>query len=69
MMNAPAEKVYYNVGTALYMSPQTMIKNLYSEKTDIWSLGVIYYEMLYGKVPFSANTEKELAHLITRTQP
>ena len=46
-----------------------MIKNQYSEKTDIWSLGVIYYEMLYGKVPFYANTEKELAHLITRTQP
>lgn len=61
MMNAPPESVYYNVGTALYMSPQSMIKNLYSEKTDIWSLGVIYYEMLFGQVPFTAPTEKELA--------
>ena len=56
-MNAPKETVYYNVGTALYMSPQTMIRNIYSEKTDIWSLGVIFYEMLFGQVPFSANSE------------
>ncbi|CAD8158675.1 unnamed protein product [Paramecium octaurelia] len=69
MMNAPPEKIYYNVGTALYMSPQTMIKNIYSEKTDIWSLGIIFYEMLYGEVPFSAQSEKNLAQVMLKTQP
>ncbi|CAD8158578.1 unnamed protein product [Paramecium pentaurelia] len=69
MMNAPPETIYYNVGTALYMSPQTMIKNIYSEKTDIWSLGIIFYELLYGQVPYSAQNEKDLAQVILKTQP
>ena len=52
MMNAPKEKVYYNVGTPLYMSPQTIMSNKYSEKSDMWSIGVLYYELLYGEVPW-----------------
>lgn len=52
MMNAPKEKVYYNVGTPLYMSPQTIMNNRYSEKSDMWSIGVLYYELLYGQVPW-----------------
>lgn len=48
MMDAPKEKVYYNVGTTLYMSPQALVENKYSEKSDIWSLGVMLYQMLCG---------------------
>jgi len=36
-------------------------ENKYSFKSDIWALGVIYYEMLTGKTPWRAKTEKELA--------
>lgn len=39
-------------GTPLYMSPQIVDDVHYTYKTDIWSLGVIYYELLTGKYPF-----------------
>jgi serine/threonine-protein kinase ULK/ATG1 len=41
------------VGSPLYMSPQIFERKKYTEKTDIWSLGAIFYEMLYGKSPFA----------------
>jgi serine/threonine protein kinase len=35
------------------MSPQIFEHKKYTEKTDIWSVGAIFYEMLYGRNPFS----------------
>ncbi|CAD8204719.1 unnamed protein product [Paramecium octaurelia] len=49
-----------NVGSPLYMSPQAF-KNRYSEKSDIWALGVSLYELLFGQVPWQAGSERELA--------
>jgi serine/threonine protein kinase len=42
------------------MSPQIFSREKYTEKTDIWSLGVILYEMLYGKIPWKAKSLIEL---------
>ena len=47
------------------MSPQALKNNIYSFKSDIWSLGVVYYEMLYGVTPWQANTERELGDKIS----
>ncbi|CAD8071471.1 unnamed protein product [Paramecium sonneborni] len=49
-----------NVGTPLYMSPETIIKSQYNAKSDIWSLGVLFYEILFGRPPWQAQTEQEL---------
>jgi serine/threonine protein kinase len=41
-------RVFYNVGSPSYMPPEAYIKNYYSEKSDVWAVGMIYYEMLKG---------------------
>lgn len=41
-------QVFYNVGSPSYMSPEAYFKTLYSEKSDLWALGVILFEMLEG---------------------
>ncbi|CAD8213633.1 unnamed protein product [Paramecium octaurelia] len=56
------------VGTLLYQAPEMMVSSKYSSKVDIWSLGVIFYEMLYGVVPYIDNHPNRLHKKIT-TEP
>lgn len=42
-----------NIGSPLYMSPQGLINNIYGPKTDVWAFGMLIYELLHGKTPFS----------------
>ncbi len=39
-------------GTPLYVSPQLLSGNLYDEKIDMWSIGILGYEMMTGSIPF-----------------
>ena len=38
------------------MAPEVLFGNNYDLKADIWSIGVIYYELLYGICPFETNS-------------
>jgi calcium-dependent protein kinase len=48
------------VGSPIYMAPQILDKKDYSAKCDIWSLGIIFYELLHAVVPWTAKSEREL---------
>ena len=53
-------------GTPLYCCPQILKNTAYSYKCDIWSAGCIFYECLFGKVPFKASTEVALVELMEK---
>lgn len=49
------------IGTPLYMSPESCMAIKYSFKSDIWSLGVILYEMCTRQWPFGGRNFQVLA--------
>jgi serine/threonine-protein kinase len=57
------------MGTVAYMSPEQARGDTVDERTDIWSLGVVLYEMVAGSSPFVAGTSNEIISAILSKQP
>ncbi len=56
-------------GTIAYMSPEQSRGLDVDHRTDIWSFGVMFYEMLTGQRPFGGHYEQAVVHAILNDQP
>ena len=57
------------LGTSQYMSPEQARGKPIDARTDIWSLGVMLYEMASGRPPFSGETKTDVIVAIARSEP
>ena len=61
---SPTERIISLSGTHLYMAPEIFEEIPFNKEVDIWSIGVIFYLMLNGKLPFKGENTDEIARKV-----
>ena len=62
-------KMGETVGTIAYISPEQAREEEVDQRTDIWSLGVVLFEMLTGNLPFKSDYEQAMIYSILNESP
>lgn len=56
-------------GSPLYMAPEMLLHSRYDVKADLWSVGVIAYECIYGRAPYASDSIKDLCEKVKKVIP
>ncbi|MCX6577861.1 MAG: protein kinase [Candidatus Aminicenantes bacterium] len=57
------------MGTPAYMSPEQARGEVVDQRTDIWSLGCVFFEMLSGQLPFQSEHDQGVIYSILKEEP
>lgn len=65
-LEGPTDIAQTMLGSPIYMAPEVIRGEPYSIKADIWSLGVVFYEMLYGFCPYNSSSIAKLIQVLEK---
>jgi serine/threonine-protein kinase len=68
-MSTKLTKMGSTIGTVAYMSPEQVAGHEVNHRSDIWSLGVVMYEMISGQLPFKADYDQAVLYGIQNEKP
>lgn len=57
------------LGTPQYLAPEIVLQHPYDKNIDLWTLGILLYELLCGKPPFGGSGPKMLMREIALNKP
>ena len=69
LAGADLSKTTSSRGTAAYMCPEQIRGEKFDQRCDIWALGVVFFEMLTGRLPFDGDYPESVMYSIVNKQP
>ena len=68
-ISIPNEKCTEPYGTLTYCAPEIILDEPYNKEVDMWSLGIMTYLMVSGRLPFNSEDENKIARKIAFDEP
>lgn len=69
IIGSPDRTLVQGIGSPAYMSPEQVKEQALDQQTDIYSLGVVMYQLLTGRLPFRAHNSYDMIYQIINAEP